>query len=140
MLEKFKDKRVWIGLIVALLFIVGIISVVCMINNHEDNQNTDKNNINIESDEDKDTAEPYDGEGMEIVQDGKESDVDMMVPESWEKPSESDGKTEGNSANVDTNKDTPKKEDSNKEDNEDQEDNSDENTLKDDTTNWGDIF
>lgn len=139
MLEKYKDKRVWIGLIVALLFVVGIISVVCMINNYGDNQNQDKNNMNIESDKDKDADEPYDGEGMEIVQDGEEPEVNMKVPESWDEPTEGDSKTEGDNTNVDSNKDISDKENSNKED-EHQEQNSEENILKDDTTSWGDIF
>ena len=115
-----KNKKIWIVLVVVILFVVGIVSTIQLINKFEEKDDSQKPTIS------QDDEKPYDGDGMDVVDDDNAQEESMKTPDSWEKDSTSSDSSDGNKNQTNS---SDKKEDNK----------SDENVLKDDTS-WGTIF
>lgn len=147
MLGVLKDKRVWIGLTVAILFGIGIVSAVRMIDKSRETNGSQKENVSsvIDKAEDKaenkaenktqDSAEkPYSGEGMNVVEEGETQEESMEVPKSWDDTKQDNTQSGSDDSNAENQNEEPEKSDSTEPDKDDNE-----NILKDDTS-WGTIF
>ena len=151
MLGVLKNKRVWIGLTVVILFGIGIVSAVRMIDKSRETNGSQKENVssNIDKTEDKvedktedSTEKPYSGEGMKVVEDGETQEESMEVPKSWDDTKTDNTKTDNNQSGSDDSNAGNQNKEPEKSDGKEQEKDenvSDENTLKDDTS-WGTIF
>lgn len=143
MLGVLKDKRVWIGLTVAILFGIGIVSAVRMIDKSRETNGSQKENVSSDIDKTEDkvedktedsTEKPYSGEGMKVVEDGETQEESMEVPKSWDDTKQDNTQSGSDDSNAENQNEEPEKSDSTEPDKDDNE-----NILKDDTS-WGTIF
>ena len=126
MLDKLKDKKLWIGFIVAIIIIGGIIGTVCMIGNMDDTGNS---GTKVEE-ENKDGND----EGLTVAGDDESDSMQedgVKAPASWGGSSEETDDTIESGASENNVKEESKENDDNIEDDE---------SLKSEDRSYGRIF
>ena len=126
MLDKLKDKKIWIGFIVAIILIGGIIGTVCIISNMDDTGNSD---TKVEE-ENKDEND----EGLTVAGDDESDDMhedSVKAPSSWGGSSEETDDTNESGESENNVKDESKENDDNIEEDE---------SLKSEDRSYGRIF
>lgn len=117
------NKKLFALIVAVILLVLGIVVVVGL---KQDSKDTGKPGVSSETDKEKD--EPYNGEGLEIMDEVDERVDSVDVPDDWDETSgESNDKTQSDEVNKE---DTDDKGDS------DDQEKSDEDILIDDKV-WG---
>lgn len=145
MLKRLADKRILIVTMIVLLVLIGVIVILL---NDKTTKEPDKhpNNDIVEQNQDE---EPYDGNGLDVQEDGEavkgeeQQEEGVKAPSSWGNEADDEGQTEQDEPKDDTtgdetNPDTTDKSDQDSDDKGDMES----NDLPDEEQDalWGTIF
>jgi hypothetical protein len=125
----FANRKIFVLIIAVILLILGIVVVVAL---KQDLKEAGNSGVSSETDKDVDGAqekdEPYNGEGLEIMEEEDETVGSVDVPNDWDGTSgDSNDKTQSNEVD---------KEDADDKGDSDDEEQSDEDILIDDKV-WG---